>query len=162
MLCSVTSVVSDFLWPTDCSPPGSSVHGILQAKILEWVAVPSSRGYSWPRNQTCVSNVSYIIGRFFTHWATWEAHVFFYHNIKKEKTYKRTRKKYRQSSLCIWVKVKSILWVKAVTETKRIDQGWRVAVEWVWSFSFTRWKGYGVIAQQCEYTNTMNCTLKTG
>ena len=38
---SVTSVVSDFV---DCSPPGSSVHGILQARILEWVAMPSSRG----------------------------------------------------------------------------------------------------------------------
>ena len=37
------------LWnPTDCSPPGSSVHGILQARTLEWVAVPSSRGSSQP------------------------------------------------------------------------------------------------------------------
>ena len=35
--------------PMDCSPPGSSVHGILQAKILEWVAMPSSRGSSQPR-----------------------------------------------------------------------------------------------------------------
>ena len=39
-----------FCNPMDCSPPGSSVHGILQARILEWVAVPSSRGSSWPRN----------------------------------------------------------------------------------------------------------------
>ena len=38
--------------PLDCSPPGSSVHGILQARILEWVAMPSSRGSSWPKNQT--------------------------------------------------------------------------------------------------------------
>ena len=38
--------------PMDCSPPGSSVHGILQARILEWVAMPSSRGSSWLRNQT--------------------------------------------------------------------------------------------------------------
>ena len=41
--------------PMDCSPPGSSVHGILQARILEWVAMPSSRGSSQPRDQTCVS-----------------------------------------------------------------------------------------------------------
>ena len=41
--------------PMDCSPPGSSVHGILQARILEWVAMPSSRGSSWPRDQTSVS-----------------------------------------------------------------------------------------------------------
>ena len=39
----------------DCSPPASSVHGILQARILKWVVMPSSRGSSWPRNQTCVS-----------------------------------------------------------------------------------------------------------
>ena len=48
--------------PMDCSPPGSSVHGILQARILAWVTVPSSRGFSWPRNQTCISYNS-CIGR---------------------------------------------------------------------------------------------------
>ena len=41
--------------PKDCSPPGSSVHGILQARILEWLAVPFSRGASRPRDQTLVS-----------------------------------------------------------------------------------------------------------
>ena len=45
----------------DDSPPGSSVHGILQASILEWVAIPFSRGSSQPRDQT---QVSYIAGRF--------------------------------------------------------------------------------------------------
>ena len=44
--------------PMDCSPPGSSVHGILQARIPEWVAMPSSRGSSGPRDRTCVSCVS--------------------------------------------------------------------------------------------------------
>ena len=47
----------------DRSPPGSSVHGILQARILEWVVMPSSREEGIkPRNQTCVSDVS-CIGR---------------------------------------------------------------------------------------------------
>ena len=46
----------------DCSPPGSSVHGILQARILDWVAISSSRGSSQPRDQTCISCVS-CIGR---------------------------------------------------------------------------------------------------
>ena len=41
--------------PVDCSPAGSSVHGILQARILEWVAMPFSKGYSWPRDRTCIS-----------------------------------------------------------------------------------------------------------
>ena len=55
-----------------CSLPGSSVHGILQAGILDWVARPSSRGCSWPRGPTLVSC---IIGRLFTVWATREAHL---------------------------------------------------------------------------------------
>ena len=49
--------------PMDCSPPGSSVHGILQARILEWVIIPFSKGSSRPRDQT---QVSCIAGRFFT------------------------------------------------------------------------------------------------
>ena len=57
--------------PMDCSPPGSSVHGILQARILNWVAIPFSRGSSWSRDQT---HVSCIAGRFFTIWANREAH----------------------------------------------------------------------------------------
>ena len=46
--------------PIYYSPSGSSVHGILQTRILEWVAMLSSRGSSQPRNQTCVSYISYI------------------------------------------------------------------------------------------------------
>ena len=46
--------------PTDCSPPGSSVHRILQVRMLEWVAMPSSRGSSWRRDQIHVSNMSCI------------------------------------------------------------------------------------------------------
>ena len=53
----------------DCSSPGSSVHGILQARTLEWVAIPFSGGSSQPRNQT---RVSHIAGRFFTIWVTTE------------------------------------------------------------------------------------------
>ena len=49
--------------PMDCSPPGSSVHGILQVRTLKWVATPSSKGSSQYRNWSCIS---YIIGRFFT------------------------------------------------------------------------------------------------
>ena len=48
--------------PMDCSPPGSSVHGILQVRILEWVAISPSRGSSWARDRTWVSDVS-CIGR---------------------------------------------------------------------------------------------------
>ena len=53
----------------DCHPPGSSGHGISQARILEWVAITFSRGSSWPRNRTCMS----CFGRQIPcHWVTWE------------------------------------------------------------------------------------------
>ena len=52
------------LWdPMDCSPPGSSVHEILQARILEWIAIRFSRAPSWHTDQT---QISHIAGRFFT------------------------------------------------------------------------------------------------
>ena len=56
---------------TDCSPPGSSIHGILQARMLEWVAIPFSRGSSQSRDWT---QVSCTAGRLFIVWATREAH----------------------------------------------------------------------------------------
>ena len=56
--------------PMDYRPPGSSVSGIFQARILEWVVFPISRGSSPPRDQTLVS---WIAGRFFTVWAIREA-----------------------------------------------------------------------------------------
>ena len=52
--------------PVDCSPPGSSVHGILQSRILDWVAMPSSKGSSQPRDRNCISWNSCIAGGFFT------------------------------------------------------------------------------------------------
>ena len=60
----------------DVSPPGSSDHAILQARILKWVAISSSRGSSWPRDKTHISYVSPIAGRFFTIWATKEAQCY--------------------------------------------------------------------------------------
>ena len=60
------------LWdPVDCSPPGPSVHGIFQARVLEWVAISFSRRSSWPRDRT---RVSHIVGRCFTVWATRDPH----------------------------------------------------------------------------------------
>ena len=56
--------------PVDCSLPGSSVHGILQARVLEWVAISFSRESSWPRDLIWVSCTA---GRFLTNWATREA-----------------------------------------------------------------------------------------
>ena len=68
------SVLVAQLWlilcdPMDCSPPGSSICGILQARILEWVAIPFSRGSSQPRDRTLVSCT---VGGLFTVWVTKE------------------------------------------------------------------------------------------
>ena len=65
-----------FCNPTRCSRPGSSVHGISQARILEQVAISFSRGSSQPRDQT---HVSYLAGGLFTTEPTWQAHTI--HNI---------------------------------------------------------------------------------
>ena len=66
--------------PTDCSLPGSSIHGIFQARVLKWVSISFSRGSSQPRDRT---QISHIVGRCFTIWATGEVFFFFtsYHFI---------------------------------------------------------------------------------
>ena len=66
----VTQLCLTLCDPMDCSPPGSLVHGIFQAWILEWVAIPFSRGSSRPRDRTQVSR---IVSRRLTVWATREA-----------------------------------------------------------------------------------------
>ena len=66
----VAQLCLSFWDPADCSPPGSTVHGILQARILEWVAIPFSRGSSQPRDRTWVFC---IVGGLFLIWATREA-----------------------------------------------------------------------------------------
>ena len=68
----VTQSCATLCDPIDCSLAGSSVHGILQARILDWVAIPFFRGSSQPRDQT---QVSCIAGGFFTVWATRKAQV---------------------------------------------------------------------------------------
>ena len=73
VLCLVALLCPTLCDPLDCSPPGSSVHGILQARILEWIAMPSSRGFSQPRDLTCVSCIA---GGFFTSWPAREAHLY--------------------------------------------------------------------------------------
>ena len=86
------SVVSDSLRLMDCSPPNSSIHGILQARILEWVAISISRGSSRPRDWTQVSRIA---GRRFNLCATREALK--YKNTVSQKT------SYRDTELQIQV-----------------------------------------------------------
>ena len=66
------SLSRDSLWPMDCSLSGSSVHGIFQARVVDWIAISFSRGSSRPRNRTQVSGTE---GKRFTVWATREVWV---------------------------------------------------------------------------------------
>ena len=59
--------------PMDCNPPGSSVHRTLQARILEWTAMPSSRESSQLRDRTLISYIPALADGFFTTSATWDA-----------------------------------------------------------------------------------------
>ena len=71
--CSVIQSCLTLRNARDCSPLDTSIHGIFQARILEWVAIFYSRGSSWPRNWTCIS-CDFCIGRqILHHWVTWEA-----------------------------------------------------------------------------------------
>ena len=65
--CLVTKISLILSNSMDCIKPGSSIHGISQARILEWLVISFSRGSSRPKNPT---QVSFIAGRFFTDWAT--------------------------------------------------------------------------------------------
>ena len=62
-MCSIAQSYLSLCDLMDYSPPGSSIHGISHARILEWVAISSSRGSSWPRDQTCISCIA---GKYFT------------------------------------------------------------------------------------------------
>ena len=82
--------MSDFCNPVDCSPPGSSVHGTLQAATLEWVAMPFSRGSSQPRDLTHISYASELAGRYFTSSAVWDSptEVLYYSCFTEKETEK--------------------------------------------------------------------------
>ena len=69
---SVTQLCPSLCNPMNCNMPGYSVRGIFQTRILEWVAIPSSRGSSWPRDWTWVSCISCIGRQTNYHFATWE------------------------------------------------------------------------------------------
>ena len=121
----------------DCTLPGSSVHGILQARILEWAAMPSSRGSSRPRNWTWVSMSPALAGKFFTTSATSESLywilLFFSHSVMSVQKAKATH-----SSTLAW-------------RTPRIEEPGglqsmgplRVGHDWVTSlslFTFMHWR----------------------
>ena len=81
--------------PMDCSLPGSSVHGIFQAIVLEWIVISFSRGSSRPRDQTWVSR---ILDRCFTVWATREVQQGSHSNMKEKSKALQTSKTWENSA----------------------------------------------------------------
>ena len=81
--CSVAQLCVTLCNPMDCSPPGSSVHEILQTRILEWVAISSSRGSSWPRDQTYVFYIPFTGRQILYHWAAWGNTMEYYCSVIK-------------------------------------------------------------------------------
>ena len=77
ILCIYTQLCLTLWGPMDCSPPGSYVHGISQARILEWVAVSFYRGSSEPRDWAHVFCISCIGRQILYHCATWEAQILY-------------------------------------------------------------------------------------
>ena len=73
LACSFTQSCLTLCNPVDSGPPGSSVHGISQGRILEWDAISSPSGSSRPRDQTCISCSSCTDRQILYHWAIWEA-----------------------------------------------------------------------------------------
>ena len=118
--------------PTLCDPMDYTVHGILQARILEWVAFFFSRGSSQPRDWT---QFSHIAGRFFTSWATREAQAVLWRRAKPSRTntQKRCLLHYRGME---WISRKS----RATWSNRKI---------WPWSTKQSRSKANRVLPREC-------------
>ena len=88
-VCSVIQLCPTLWNPTDCSPPDSSVHGLSQERIPEWVAISFSRGSSWPRDWNHLSCISCIGRQILYHCATWESPLDI---LSKSQRFRCTRK----------------------------------------------------------------------
>ena len=101
-LCVLVTQSCLTLWnPMDCNLPGSSVYGIILAKILEWVAIPFSKGSSRPRDWTWVSCIA---GGFLTIWATREAHILWNTALQIGTTYEQNNPRHNPAQALIFSK----------------------------------------------------------
>ena len=113
-MCVVCSVMSNTLRPMHCRPPSFSVHGILQARILEWVAISYSRASSQPRDRTSVFWVSCIGRQIVNYCATWNT----YTDPKKFLSE-------RQSQRPQWHQAKNICSLFEVEKPRKRSRTWR-------------------------------------
>ena len=73
LMCSVAKLCPALCYPMDYRLPGSSVHEIFQARVLEWVDISFFRGYSWPRDLPASPPSPGLARKFFTTWPSWES-----------------------------------------------------------------------------------------
>ena len=147
--------------PTDCSPPGSSVHGIFHARVLEWVAISYSRGSSWPRDQARVSCVSWT-GRWILYHSLshLEAHKaptlqekLIKKNVNKKFTVKGRAVESRDCQLVQWMQPPAgagvALYLIIETERKTLQEGRETNIIWTpKAISYFLAKSF--IGVQCE------------
>ena len=139
--------------PMDCSPPGSSVHGILQARILEWAAISFSRGSSRSRNWTWVSCIA---GRLFTDWATRKTY-----NCSAVTLFRSMIKWSRKIILALWVWGSLVHWTKA--SVLNWCQGGRANSQWMstaWVVYLTKMSCCCSVAKsRLTLCNPMDCSM---
>ena len=99
----------------DCSLSGSSVHGVFQARVLEWIAISFSRWSSWPRNWT---RVSCIAGRCFTVWATRETH----------------ETSFKNANLSMFPRKRFLQWLPVCRRRRKLFQAVKIACVKLWSW----------------------------
>ena len=142
--------------PTLCdpmyySPPGSSVHGILQARILELVAILFSRGSSKPRHRIHVSCVSCIDRWIFYHWATWGAQFISYLRPKQKPG---TLLRIISHQICVWVKWIPIAFLKCLVRWGWGGEGGQESQEWIRKNSLTELNSEMILVHSWHVTST--------
>ena len=100
--------------PMDCSPPGSSVYGISQARILEWVAISFYRGFSQLRDRTHVSCIFCIGGWILYHWATWEDQVIYKLYVNSRRCYISVWTRMENSSFAFGTLLELFFWIFSI------------------------------------------------
>ena len=142
----VTQSCPTFCDSMDYSLPGSSVHGFLQARILEWVAIPFSRGSFWPRDWT---QVACNTGRFFTAWATREVQKVLELDNYFEAAILSMHMSIRESLIMIYKKINFLRRViKTIRNKQKIDisflcvEGNPLAITEVFIFPGISWEGH--------------------
>ena len=120
--CPVTESCLTLCNPMDCSLPGSSVHGILQERILEWVAISYSRGSSWPKDQTHIFCISCIDRWILYHYAPWEVLLH-----KKNTVMKHNKVKLNKRYACL-LKTETVY--RQRIPIQGVSEGWTWEEKW--------------------------------